>query len=168
MGDIGAPQGGVQFHLLGPHLHPGYKPAAVSVFSIWQHRCCSLTFHAHVSETVPSRLILKTSELVQIAESYLLMYFLPFVEKGTANTGGKWGRRVAFLQWNFSTFLWAKNRDSDSPAGLPVHTWGRLCSSRVVGNWGFASHITAPGVPLFMLKADYSLSIERGDLVDKT
>lgn len=87
----GAPQGGVQFHLLGPHLHPGYKPAAVSVFSIWQHRCCSLAFHAHVSETVPSRLILKTSELVQIAESYLLMYFLPFVEKGTANTGGKWG-----------------------------------------------------------------------------
>ena len=75
---------------------------------------------------------------------------------------------MAIVHGNLSTFLRAKNIHSNGPAVLPTRTWGRSCSPRAVGNEGFASHAILPGGPLFILQADYSLSVERGDLVDQT
>lgn len=48
------------------------------------------------------------------------------------------------------------------------HTWGWLYSPRTVGNEGCAPHTIVPGGPLFIWVADYSLSIERDNLVDQT
>lgn len=90
------------------------------------------------------------------------------MEKGPANAGGTRGSRVALVPGNLSTFLRAKNTDANGPAVLSIRTRGRSYSPRAVGNAGFASHAIVPRGPLFILQADYSLSVERGDLVDQT